>query len=201
VTAPLSGRRCVAYSLEVWHRVEGQNADQTRLAWRRVRPGLAGISDDSGTVLIAERLLGRSLVWMEPGAYDPFTVVSDTQPRPEERMSPGQPDRPGLDQLIAAGLVPDSRRLRRWPPYWVKERVLEAGTPLTVIGRPVKRDGEVMLDLIWPGPCGVATATPEQVREHFAAVVRDMTFARRFLAAVGALIVVMLVASIFASSH
>jgi hypothetical protein len=113
-------------------------------------------------------------------------------------MFPGQPHRPGLDQLIAAGLVPDRRRLRRRPPYWVKERVLEAGTPLTVIGRPVEREGEVVLDLISPGPCGVATATPEQVREHFVADVRDMTFARRFLAAVCAVVVVMLVASIFA---
>jgi hypothetical protein len=197
VMVPLRARHsAVACAVEAWHLIEGQNAVQDRTASCQIRPDLTGIGDGTGVILVTERLLGRGLLWMEPGAADPFTLVANT--RPEHPMQVGQPDRRGLDDVIAAGWLRDRPSLHNRPPYWVKVRALKAGTPLTAVGRLAERNGGIVLDRTQGTPCGVTTATPEQAIERFARLAREGAGFRRFITAIAALIVIMLVASIFA---
>lgn len=167
IAAPASGEPCVTYSLVVSSMVVRRNSVYPHPIYRATGPELVRIADGTGaaaTVLITERLLATRLA----GRGSRATHSSHRE------FLPVDPARWPAGSLLA-GLRRDGLIAVHWfhrrgsEGFWIDERVLRSGAPVVAIGRPSRRDGEILLDL-GRGPVnGVAAGTMADVQEHFAA--------------------------------
>jgi hypothetical protein len=187
IAAPASGEPCVTYRLVVSSMVVGRNSVYPHPIYQVTGPELARIADGSGaaaTVLITERLLAARLSGR--GARATHSSHREFLPVDPAQWPAGS---------LLAGLRRDGLIAVHWfhrrgsEGFWIDERVLRAGAPVVVIGRPSRRDGEIVLDLGRGPVSGVAAGTMAEVQAHFAAKATRTAFWLRRTLLLGAVIV------------
>ncbi len=187
ITAPASGEPCVTYRLVVSSMVVGRNSVYPHPIYQATGPDLARVADAAGpaaTVLITERLLATRLA----GRGSRATHSSHREFLP---VDPAQwPAGSLLAGLRRDGLIAVHWFHRRGSEgFWIDEAVLRPGAPVVAIGRPSRRDGEIVLDL-GRGPVGgVAAGTMSEVQAHLAARATRTAFWLRRTLLFGAVIV------------
>jgi hypothetical protein len=152
VTAPLSGRTCVWYTVHVheWYSGyrsgplgPGQHERQNLVA--ELAGGLLALTDDTGTVYAD---VAAARIDLDPPAFEDFESRTDSSGALTARMA----------QLFGAPL-PAPKHGKLTLGYLVEEWTVGKDDELTVIGRPQTRDGQIVLagtkrQPLWLRPAG-----------------------------------------------
>jgi hypothetical protein len=144
LVAPASGRRCVWYETVVTEVV----ADSTGAVLARHTAGAPmGLADRTGPVGVDPALVVRELV--EPTDRRPAVVRETVDDE--------------VDWSRVAKLAPHRERADPGS-YRLTERVVDAGRWVYVLGRPVRRDGRIVLRRRWLGVSGVSGRSGKAIR-------------------------------------
>jgi hypothetical protein len=168
LTAPLSGRPCVWYRVEVTRvyeeiRYTTNQSDERVWQYESAEP----LSIDDGSGLVAVRL----------NALDQAVTVEGGNPRepgePPRGLEPGDGwyrEHEGLARLVDDGVVPLERlgSPRNTLEFIVTESVIPVGATVTLIARLARRDGMPMLVRGFGPAYGVSNQTVETLRRRLA---------------------------------
>jgi hypothetical protein len=168
LTAPLSGRPCVWYRVDitrVYEEIRDTTNSSDERVWRYESTEPLSIDDGSGPVPVRLNALDQS-VTVEGGKPREFTDGS-------RRMAPGEGwyrDHEGLSRLVDDGVMPVERLAspRHTMEFIVSESMIPAGTTLTLIARVARRDGTPTLARGFGPAYGVSNQTVETLRERLA---------------------------------
>ena len=170
LTAPLSGEPCVWYFTQVLERLAGDGGS-TSIVWETGGGMSFAVQDESGTVLVDSQLIhpdGRtSRLYHGPPVAR--TVDEDVGSAKNSAH---------LRALIARGILTERQLKRGWLSssigWTAREYVLPANGPVHVQGRPVLRDGRVMIGN-WKNKYVVTSSSYAQLAERIPAAVRTGT--------------------------
>ena len=168
LTAPLSGRPCVWYRVEIIRAYE-ESRDTTNSSdervWEYESAEPLSIDDGSGPVRLRLNVLNQA-VTVEGGNPREATDAS-------RRLAPGEGwyrDHVELSRLVDDGLVPVERLAS--PPktleFTIKESVIPVDTTVTLIARVTRRDSTATLVRGYGPAYGVSNQTPETLRKRLA---------------------------------
>jgi hypothetical protein len=168
LTAPLSGRPCVWYRVEIireYEEIRDTTNSSDERVWEYESAEPLSIDDGSGPVRLRLSVLDQS-VTIEGGNPRETTDAS-------RRLAPGEGwyrDHEALSRMVDDGLVPVERLAspRKTLEFTVKEFVIPADTTVTLIARVARRDSTATL-VRGHGPAyGVSNQTPETLRKRLA---------------------------------
>jgi hypothetical protein len=142
LTAPLSGKPCVWYRVNVGHTSESADSRDDVTSWSRTAGHPTAVDDGTGRVLLSRWLLDRALDGDSPGLVKRSLATRD----PIEVAQ-------HLAVLQARGLLPARKldELARYDELWVAEAVVRAGREVVAVGLPWgNRHGKMLV----PHPLG-----------------------------------------------
>lgn len=168
LTAPLSGRPCVWYRVDitrVYEKIRDTTNSSDERVWRYESTEPLSIDDGSGPVPVRLNALDRP-VTVEGGNPREFTDGS-------RRLEPGEwwyREHQELSRLVDAGGVPVERLVspRGTLEFVVTESVIPAGTTVTLIARMARPGGTPTLARGFGPAYGVSNQSVETLRERLA---------------------------------
>jgi E3 Ubiquitin ligase len=168
LTAPLSGRPCVWYRVEIireYEEIRDTTNSSDERVWEYESAEPLSIDDGSGPVRLRLSVLDQS-VTVEGGNPRETTDAS-------RRLAPGEGwyrDHEALSRMVDDGLVPVERLAspRKTLEFTVKESVIPADTTVTLIARVTRRDSTATLVRGYGPAYGVSNQTPETLRKRLA---------------------------------
>jgi len=168
LTAPLSGRPCVWYRVEIireYDEIRDTTNSSDERVWEYESAEPVSIDDGSGPAQLRLSVLDQA-VTVEGGNPRETTDAS-------RRLAPGEGwyrDHEALSRMVDDGLVPVERLAspRRTLEFTVKESVIPVDTTVTLIARVTRHDSTATL-VRGRGPAyGVSNQTPETLRKRLA---------------------------------
>jgi hypothetical protein len=145
LTAPLSGKPCVWYRVNVGWTSDGEHGPDDVTAWSRVEGNPTAVDDGTGRVLVSRWLLDRSV----DGEDEPGLVKRSLSTREPVEVDAH------LELLRARGVLPARKlaELARYDERWVAEGVVRAGRDVVAVGfRWRSRHGPMLV----PHPLGTS---------------------------------------------
>jgi hypothetical protein len=168
LTAPLSGRPCVWYRIEIvreYEEIRDTTNSSDERVWESESTEPLSIDDGSGPARLELSVLDQA-VTVEGGNPRETTDAS-------RRVAPGEGwyrDHEALSRMVDDGLVPVELLAspRKTLEFTVKEFVIPADTTVTLIARVTRHESTAML-VRGRGPAyGVSNQTPETLRNRLA---------------------------------
>jgi hypothetical protein len=177
--APLSRQECVWYWVQILHEYYNPRSESNRtgVSWQRAADDEIRLDDSTGVILVSSDLLWRNL---------PSSDRSPVESPWSDSVTSGESS--GVLALRKLGLECEaSYQLQggNTASMWVEERLIRPGRWIVALGRPQRREGEIVLGPPPLGRSGVTLQTLDEIREASAKNASDTSTVVRGIGIVG----------------